>query len=223
MNFPVRLGLWLLQASLTGAASIITQPAETNLTFPSLTEFNATSGHNRISFQETVFAAVSQTMIRYPRAVLYEIEATSSTGATTNPTRLNDVRLIFGIPDQGSNPTLIVEMSHLWDVWLQPRLSPLPVPLMERPMPAWVEMDIGVANTKKKNAGFTGRYWSALVCWPVGLPLGKEQPMYMFQMEDTTQGKPEIIVVGTKDGSVYAIHDPLQINQPWSGRVVAVS
>lgn len=142
------------------------------------------------------------------------MEAVSTTGPTTDPYLLDDVRLIFAIPDHAPNTTLIVEMSHVWGVWLEPRLSGMQVQPREKVMPPWLDMDIDVANEQKERAGFMGSYWSFIICWPVALPPERDQPMYMFQMEDEGPGDPDVVCVGTRDGRVSAIYNARQPGQP---------
>lgn len=198
--------LWLLATNQTQAASVISQPG-TNLSLHSSTNTSSSSGLSTLSFQQTVYRTVVHTLARYPLASLYEIEAVSTTGATTDPYLLNDIRLIFAIPDHAPNTTLIVEMSDVWGIWQEPRLSILQVQSREKVMPRWVDMDIDVANDHKERAGFMGPYWSFIICWPVGLPPERDQPMYMFQMEDESRGYPETVCVGTRDGRVTATYN----------------
>lgn len=212
--------LWLLAANLTKAASVITQP-QINTTLLSFTNHTSSSGLNTITFQNTVYLAVVHTLALYPRARLHEVEAVSTTGSTTDPYDLDDVRLIFAIPDHTPNTTLIVEMSHVWGMWLEPRLSIMQVQPREKTMPAWIDMDIDVANEQKERGGFRGPYWSFIICWPVGLPPGRDQPMYMFQMDDENVGDPDIVYVGTRDGRVTATYDAGQPGQPRGGQFVS--
>ena len=74
-------------------------------------------------------------------------------------------------------------------------------------MPGDLDMDIRKANRKKEEAGFMGPYWSAIVCWPVGLPPNHDQPMYIFQMAEEVEGLPSRVYVGTRDGYVGAFYD----------------
>lgn len=198
--------LWLLATNQTQAASVISQPG-TNFSLHSFTRLTSSSGLSTLSFQQTVYRTVIHTLARYPLASLYEIEAVSTTAATTDPYLLNDVRLIFAIPDHAPNAMLIVEMSDVWGIWEEPRLSIMHVQPREKVMPRWVDMDVDVANEHKERAGFMGPYWSFIICWPVGLPPERDQPMYMFQMEDESLGYPEIVCVGTRDGRVTATYN----------------
>ncbi|KAL6720366.1 hypothetical protein ACLMJK_002287 [Lecanora helva] len=213
---------WLLMACLTQAASLSTQP-QTNATLPSSLNSTSASGVGLISFRDTVYRATMHTLALYPQAQLYEIEAVSVSGATTDPHLLKEARLIFAIPNHAPSTTLIVDMSDHWGRWKDPRLSPLPVPPREKVMSGLLGMDLDEANTYKEGAGFGGPYWSVIVAWPVGLPAGRDQPMYMFQMEDDTGGKPSVIYVGTRDGSVFALYDAKQMDSPEGGRLVSTS
>lgn len=208
--------------SLVHGASLITRPS-TNLTLPGSANWTSDSGLQSVTLQQTVYNAVVHTLALYPEALLREIEATSITDATTNPDDLTDVRLIFAIPDRGLDTTLIVEMSHIWGVWLQPRLSPLPVPPNEKTLPAWITVDITTADALMKDARFLGPYWGVIICWPEGLPAARDQPMYMFEMDDNTPGNPKLIFVGTRDGIVTSFNDAEQTQQPGSGTVAATS
>lgn len=80
-------------------------------------------------------------------------------------------------------------------------------------------MDVPVAEVHRKRAGFMGRYWSVIVCWSEELPAGKDQSMYMFQMDDETWGNPDIVYVGTRNGSVFAKFDAQQKDLPTGGRL----
>ena len=213
---------WLPIVSLTQAAGLIAQP-QTNLTLPIFTNLTSVSGLSVVSFKETVYNAVVHTLARYPRALLLEVEAVSIAGATTDPSLLRDVRLIFAIPDRAPDTTLIVDMSNTWGRWKRPRLSPLPVPRQENVMPGWLDMDIFEADANKIGAGYRGPYWSVIVAWPMGLPAERDQPMYMFQMEDEAPGNPKVVYVGARNGRVTALYDAKQMDPPDSRRLVSTS
>ena len=209
---------WLLLISLAQTAKIVAQPQQ-NLNLSDITNSTSTAILNRLTFREIIYAAVSNTQIIYPQALLREIEAVSRSGATTNPSLLTDIRIIFALPDQGPDKTLIVAMSDTWGRWLPPRLTPMQVPPREQTMPAWFLVDLEQANADKERAGFLGPYWSVIVGWPIGLPAESDQPMYMFQMESDSPGTPNILYVGASDGSVHVIYNAHQLDQPYSAQL----
>ena len=214
--------LWLLITNLTQSTGLTTQP-QTNLTLPSSTNLTSAFGVSVVNFRETVYEAAVHTLAQYPRALLHEVEAVSIAGATTDPSLLRNVRLIFAIPDRAPDNTLIVDMSNTWGHWRRPRLSPLPVPPREKVMPVWLDMDIFEADVHKVGAGFGGPYWSVIVAWPVGLPAERDQPMYMFQMDDDYPGNPTIVYVGVSDGRVVALYDAKNTNHSAGASLVSTS
>ena len=159
------------------------------------TPANATIGHIP-RFNDTIYDAAINTLIRYPKAVFLQIQATSEHNPTSDPEDLHDVRLIFGL----NGKAIYVEMRE-WGHWGPPRLTNRSPPPGNAALPLQIAMDLPQADMLIKQAGYREPYEAVDVRWPNNLPPSRGQAYYLFGMVDP---RPFTVAVGTRDKIVQA-------------------
>ena len=129
-----------------------------------------------------------------------EAQLTSTFGPTTDPTTLTDVRLIFKIHGEDGFYTIFVQNTS-WGGWRAPQIVSHYPPPQNGLLPSDLGMDILVADSLLKDAGYRQDYDAVDVRWPINMPIARQQVYYYFQMVGNL---PSMVAVGAKDGSVIA-------------------
>lgn len=126
-----------------------------------------------LSFNGRVNIAVRIVTEQYPQAKLYEADGTASGGPTTDPLKIDQLRVVF----QNVNNTTVIIRSTGWGEFGSPVL--IPEPWLEDVVIEWpVKMDLDQANTLKEKAGFTQSYGAVTLRNPLGPKLGN--PYFIF-------------------------------------------
>lgn len=143
-----------------------------------------------LSFNGRVNIAVRIVTEKYPQAKLYEVDGISSTGPTTDPLKIDQLRVVF----QNVNNSTVIIKSTGWGTFGEPVL--IPEPWLEDVVISWpVKMDLDEANDLKEKAGYTGAYSTVTLRNPLGPTIsnpsfifgGNPQQPYIFV--DTITGK----------------------------------
>ena len=109
----------------------------------------------------------------YPEAKLYEAEGVSSTGLTTDPLKIDKLKVVF----QNSNNTTVIIKSTGWGEFAAPEL--IDAPWLEDVVIEWpVAMDLEDANQLKESAGYKAAYGAVTLRNPLGPK--KSNPYYIF-------------------------------------------
>ncbi|MGI5341423.1 hypothetical protein ACQEVS_30475 [Streptomyces sp. CA-181903] len=129
---------------------------------------------------ELNFLGLANTAVRlvrekFPEAELLEGDGVSPDGPTDDVRKVNQWRFVF----RAEEGTVIIK-SRTWGEFDQPELIPQPW-LQDRVIPWPVPMDITAADKKLKESGYTGRYRTVTLRWPL-FP-GMNQPYYIFGTE----------------------------------------
>ena len=144
-----------------------------------------------LSFLGMVNIAVRKVTEKYPDAKLYEVDAVSTNGPTTNPSGINKMKVVF----QAGNGTAIIEserwgefgpVKYINQPWLEDVVIPWPI-----------EMTLDKADAILRKAGYKGTYTTVTLRWP--LYPGVNEPSYIFGMTDGRH-----IFVGVYSGKVSA-------------------
>jgi hypothetical protein len=147
-----------------------------------------------LSFNERVNIAWRIVTEQYPGAVLYEADGTTSGGPTTDPARIDQLRVVFGNAD---NTTVIIKETA-YGKFGKPQL--IPKPWLGDVVIQWpVKMDLPQANKLKEGAGYTEPYSGVTLRNPlVGPTLGN--PYFIFGRNPAEP----YIFVDTVTGKVHA-------------------
>tara|TARA_R110001606_G_scaffold81026_3_gene186640 strand:- start:1809 stop:2264 length:456 start_codon:yes stop_codon:yes gene_type:complete len=146
-----------------------------------------------LSFNGRVTIAVRIVTNAYPEAKLYEADGTASGGPTTDPAKIDQLRVVFHNVD-GS--TVIIKETGYGEFG-KPEL--IPHPWLEDIVIQWpVDMDLDKANSLKEAAGFTDPYGAVTLRNPLGPTVSN--PYFIF---GGNPGKPYIFV-DTVTGDVHA-------------------
>jgi len=143
-----------------------------------------------LSFNGRVNIAVRIVTEQYPEAKLYEADGTASGGLTTDPAKIDQLRVVF----QNANNTTVIITETGYGEFGEPELIPhfwVGDLVIEWP----VEMDLPQANELKEQAGYTEPYANVTLRNPLGPT--KTNPYFIFgvnQMQpyifvDTVTGK----------------------------------
>ena len=200
MRFSFTQCVLLIAATVADAAKPLGSP----ITIPALGASlrNNTDFAHRMSFHEIVRTAHIRTITQYPRARLVSVQASTIGDPTDDPEKLQDVRLVFAIPDRSPYQTLIVQMSNVWGSWLAPVFSMDHPPPNHGDLPLDFGMDIVMADLLIKAHGYHRKYWWANVAWPENLAQTRLQVYYIFEMEQGEPGETDAVFVGAIDQSV---------------------
>lgn len=126
-----------------------------------------------LNFIGRVNIAVRLVTEKYPDASLYEVDGYSSTGQTTDPLKIDELRVVF----RNIKNTTVIIKSTGWGSFGEPVL--IPGPWLEDVIIKWpVDMDLEEANQLKEAAGYKDPYGAVVLRNPLGPKLGN--PYYIF-------------------------------------------
>ena len=126
-----------------------------------------------LGFNGFVNIAVRIVTEKYPNAKLYEADGTASGGPTTDPQKINQLRVVF----QNVNNSTVTITSTEWGTFGEPVL--IRGPWTEDVVIQWpVKMDLDEANALKVKAGYTQAYGTVTLRNPLG-PV-KNNPYFIF-------------------------------------------
>jgi hypothetical protein len=126
-----------------------------------------------LSFNGMVTIAVRIVTEKYPHAKLYEADGVASGGPTTDPNRVDRMRVVFQNP---GNTTVIIK-STVWGEFAPPVL--LNEPFLEDVVIDWpIKMDLPLANELKMKAGYTSPFTTVTLRNPLG-PV-RTNPFFIF-------------------------------------------
>jgi hypothetical protein len=126
-----------------------------------------------LSFNGNVNIAVRIVTGQYPDAKLYEADGTASGGPTTEPTGIDQLRVVF----QNPNNTTVIIKSTVWGEFGEPTL--IDQPWLEDIVIDWpVAMDLPKAVELKDAAGYTQPFGTVTLRNPLGPT--KSNPYFIF-------------------------------------------
>ena len=146
-----------------------------------------------LSFRGCVNIAVRIVTEKYPDAQLYEVDGVSSTGLTTDPLKIDQLRVVF----HNSNDTTVIIKSTAWGEFGEPELIPhiwVGDVIIKWP----VKMELTEANQLKEAAGYKAPYGAVTLRNPLGPQ--KSNPYYIFG----SNPREPYIFVDTVTKKVYA-------------------
>jgi hypothetical protein len=116
-----------------------------------------------LSFNGRINIAVRIVIEQYPEAKLYEADGTASSGPTTDPAKIDQLRVVFQNVD---NTTVIIkEVSY--GEFGEPKL--IPEPWLEDIVIQWpIGLDLPEANKLKEEAGYKDPYGAVTLRNPLG-------------------------------------------------------
>ena len=148
-----------------------------------------------LSFNGRVNIAVRIVTEQYPEAKLYEADGTASDGPTTDPLKIDQLRVVF----QNVNNSTVIIKEIAYGEFGKPEL--IPHPWLEDIVIEWpVDMDLDRANSLKEAAGYTAPYGAVTLRNPLGPTVSN--PYFIFG------GNPAqpYVFVDTVTGEVHAGH-----------------
>jgi hypothetical protein len=105
------------------------------------------------TFQDRVNKAIRIVKEKYPEAELYEIDGIASEGLIDNPTKIDQLRIIFR---NSKNSTILIKSTG-WDTFGEPAF--VPYPWCDETTLNWpLKMDIEEAYSLKVKAGYKSPY-----------------------------------------------------------------
>ncbi len=126
-----------------------------------------------LNFVGRVNIAVRLVTEQYPDAKLYEADGVSSSGSTTDPLKIDKLRVVF----QNKDNTTVIIKSTGWGEFGEPTL--IPEPWLEDVVIQWpVKMDLDEANQLKEAAGYKEPYNTVTLRNPLGPTINN--PYYIF-------------------------------------------
>jgi hypothetical protein len=126
-----------------------------------------------LSFNGRVNIAVRIVSEQYPEAKLYEADGTASGGLTTEPAKINQLRVVF----QNVNNTTVIIKETGYGEFGAPQL--ISEPWLEDVVIQWpIDMDLPQANQLKEAAGYSNAYGAVTLRNPLGPKLGN--PYFIF-------------------------------------------
>jgi hypothetical protein len=146
-----------------------------------------------LSFDGRVNIAVKIVTEKYPDAKLYEADGTASGSPTTDPTKIDRLRVVFRNSD---NSTIFIKETAYGEFG-EPQL--VREPWLEDIIIQWpVDMDLPAANKLKEEAGYTKPYGAVTLRNPLGPT--PSNPYFIFG------GNPAepYVFVDTVTGKVHA-------------------
>jgi len=144
-----------------------------------------------LSFNGRVNIAVRIVTDKYPQAKLYEADGTASGGPTTDPVKIDNLRVVF----QNTNNTTVIIKETGYGEFGPPTL--IPEPWVEDVVIRWpVEMDLERANQLKEAAGYKQPYSAVTLRNPLGPT--RSNPSFIFG----GSGSGQYIFVDTITGKV---------------------
>lgn len=145
-----------------------------------------------LSFNGRTNIAVRIVTERYPEADLYEANGTASSGPTTDPAKIDQLRVVFGNQD-GS--TVFIKETAYGEFGEPQRIPELWVGDVVIKWP--IEMDLPEAIRLKEEAGFKGPFGSVTLRNPLVPPIGN--PYFIFSTDSSG-----FVFVDTVTGEVSA-------------------
>ncbi len=146
-----------------------------------------------LSFNGRVNIAVRIVTEQYPKARLYEADGTASAGPTTDPAKIDQLRVVFW----NENNTTVIIKSTGYGEFGEPVL--IDEPWLEDVIIQWpVKMDLPQANELKEKAGYKEPYGAVTLRNPLGPT--RSNPYFIF---GGNPSKPYIFV-DTVTGEVHA-------------------
>lgn len=126
-----------------------------------------------LSFNGRVNIAVRIVKEQYQDAELYEADGTASGGPTTDPAKIDQLRVVFW--NVGNTTVIIKEIAY--GEFGKPQL--IPEPWCEDVIIKWpVKMDLPEANKLKEEAGYKNSYGAVTLRNPLGPTLSN--PYFIF-------------------------------------------
>ncbi|MGN7613486.1 hypothetical protein ACQZV8_15540 [Magnetococcales bacterium HHB-1] len=126
-----------------------------------------------LSFDGRVNIAVRIVTEQYPEAKLYEADGIATSGPTTDPAQVNQMRVVFQNVD---NTTVIIKETGYGEFG-EPIL--IDEPWLEDVVIEWpIEMDLPEANSLKEKAGYTSPYGAVTLRNPLGPTINN--PYFIF-------------------------------------------
>jgi hypothetical protein len=145
-----------------------------------------------LSFDGRVNIAVRIVKEQYPNAVLYEADGIASGGLTTDPAKIDQLRVVFG----NENNTTVIITETGYGEFGQPELIPH-FWVGDRVIQWPIKMDLPEANKLKEEAGYTNPYANVTLRNPLGPT--DSNPYFIFGV---SQSEPYIFV-DTVTGKVF--------------------
>jgi hypothetical protein len=144
-----------------------------------------------LSFNGRVNIAVRIVTEKYPQAKLYEADGVALGGPTTQPAKIDQLRVVF----QNANNTTVIIKETGYGEFGPPVLYP--EPWLEDVVIPWpVEMDLEKANHLKEAAGYKETYDTVTLRNPLG-PV-RQNPLFIFGR----RGSQQYVFVDTITGKV---------------------
>lgn len=126
-----------------------------------------------LSFNGRVNIAIRIVSDHYPDAKLYEANGTASLGPTTDPAKINQLRVVF---QNSNNTTVIIKETGYGDFGAPQLISE---PWLEDVVIQWpINMDLPQANQLKEAAGYLNSYGAVTLRNPLGPKLSN--PYFIF-------------------------------------------
>lgn len=145
-----------------------------------------------LSFNGRVNIAVRIVTEKYPEAKLYEVDGTATEGPTTDPAKIDHLKVVF---QNVNNSTVIIKEIDYGEFGV-PQL--ILEPWVEDVVIQWpVKMDLAEANELKEKAGYRDPYGAVTLRNPLGPIIGN--PYFIF---GGNSAKPYIFV-DTVTGEVH--------------------
>jgi len=146
-----------------------------------------------LSFDGRVNIAVRIVTEQYPKAQLYEADGTASGGPTTDPAKIDQLRVVF----RNENNTTVIIKETAYGEFGPPQL--IREPWLEDVIIQWpIKMDLPQANELKEKAGYGDPYGTVTLRNPLGPT--RSNPYFIF---GGNPNKPYIFV-DTVTGEVHA-------------------
>ncbi len=146
-----------------------------------------------LSFNGRVNIAVRIVTEQYPEAKLYEADGVATGGPTTDPAKIDRMRVVF----QNVNNTTVIIKETGYGEFGPPVLYN--EPWLEDVVINWpIKMDLDEANELKEKAGYTESYTTVTLRNPLGPTVNN--PYFIFN----TSNMGNYIFVDTVTGDVHA-------------------
>jgi hypothetical protein len=146
-----------------------------------------------LSFDGRVNIAVRIVTEKYPQAKLYEADGRATGGPTTDPAKIDTMRVVF----RNENNTTVIIKEVKYGEFGPPEL--IKHPWLEDVVIQWpIKMDLPEANTLKEKAGYKQPYTAVTLRNPLGPK--KTNPFFIFN----TAGPGTYIFVDVVTGEVHA-------------------
>jgi hypothetical protein len=146
-----------------------------------------------LSFDGRVAIAVRIVTAQYPQATLWEADGRATGGPTTDPAKMDKMKVVFG-NDHGRETVTIQEIKY--GEFGKPELTKQP--WTEDVVIQWpIKMDLPEANALKEKAGYKQPYTAVTLRNPLGPK--KTNPFFIFSTTDKRN-----VFVDVVTGKVHA-------------------